>query len=63
MLRSLVGSEMCIRDRTKEKEGLELLEIAQKNRTKVIEAVSDDHGGEMLIGLGGIAVILRYKLT
>ena len=50
-------------EKTKEKEGLELLEMAQKNRTKVIEVSSHHHGGEMLIGLGGIAVILRYKLT
>ena len=47
----------------KEIEGLELLELAQKNRTDVIEVSSHHHGGEMLIGLGGTAVILRYKMT
>ena len=54
---------MLSSEKTKEKEGLEVLEIAQKNRTKVIEVSSHHHGGEMLIGLGGVAVILRYKLT
>jgi stalled ribosome rescue protein Dom34 len=48
---------------TKESEGLELLEMALKNRTEVIEISSHHHGGEMLIGLGGVAVVLRYKLT
>ena len=56
-------SILLISEKTKEKEGLELLELAQKNRTNVIEISSHHHGGEMLIGLGGIAVILRYKMT
>jgi stalled ribosome rescue protein Dom34 len=54
---------LLISEKTKENEGLELLALAQKNRTKVIEISSHHHGGEMLIGLGGTAVILRYKLT
>ena len=54
---------LMISDKTKEKEGLELLEVAEKNRTEVIEVSALHHGGEMLIGLGGVAVILRYKLT
>ncbi len=54
---------LLISEKTKEKEGLELLALAQKNRTKVIEISSHHHGGEMLLGLGGTAVILRYKLT
>ena len=56
-------SILLISEKTKELEGLELLEIAQKNRTKVVEVSPHHHGGEMLIGLGGMAVILRYKLT
>lgn len=56
-------SILLISEKTKEKEGLELLELAQQNRTDVIEVSSYHHGGEMLIGLGGTAVILRYKMT
>ena len=56
-------SILLISEKTKDVEGLELLELAQKNRTDVIEISSHHHGGEMLIGLGGTAVILRYKLT
>ena len=56
-------SILLISERTKEREGLELLELAQQNRTDVIEVSSHHNGGEMLIGLGGTAVILRYKMT
>ena len=56
-------SILLISEKTKEEDGLELLELAQKNRTDVIEVSSHHHGGEMLIGLGGTAVILRYKMT
>ena len=56
-------SLLLISEMTKESEGLELLEMALKNRTEVIEISSHHHGGEMLIGLGGVAVVLRYKLT
>ena len=56
-------SLLLISEMTKESEGLELLEMALKNRTEVIEISSHHHGGEMLIGLSGVAVILRYKLT
>jgi len=58
------GKEMIIlSEKTKTDEGRKLLKLAQKNRTEVIEVSSHHHGGEMLNGLGDIAVILRYKLT
>ena len=56
-------SLLLISEMTKESEGLELLQMALKNSTEVIEISSHHHGGEMLIGLGGVAVVLRYKLT
>ena len=58
------GKEMIIlSEKTKTDEGRKLLKLAQKNRTEVMEVSSHHHGGEMLNGLGDIAVILRYKLT
>ena len=58
------GEEMIIlSEKTKTDEGRKLLKLAQKNRTEVMEVSSHHHGGEMLNGLGDIAVILRYKLT
>lgn len=58
------AEEMLIMaEKTKSEEGRELLKLAEQNRTKVTEVSSHHHGGEMLNGLGDIAVILRYKLT
>ena len=58
------GKEMIIlSEKTKTDEGRKLLKLAQKNRTEVMEVSSHHHGGEMLNGLGDIAVILRYKVT
>ena len=55
--------EDILSEKTKTDEGRKLLKLAQKNRTEVMEVSSHHHGGEMLNGLGDIAVILRYKLT
>ena len=39
------------------------MKIADRNRTSIIEISSHHHGGEMLAGLGDMAVVLRYRLT
>ena len=54
---------LILSEKTKTKNSRKLLDLAEQNRTKVIEISSNHHGGEMLSGLGDIAVILRYRLT
>ena len=44
-------------------EGRNLLRLAEQKRTEIIEISSHHNGGEMLAGLGNIAVILRYRLA
>jgi len=39
------------------------MNLADRNRTSIIEVSSHHHGGEMLAGLGDMAVVLRYRLT
>ena len=56
-------SMLILSEKTRSKEGRMLLKLANQNRTEVIEISSHHHGGEMLSGLGDIAVVLRYKLT
>ena len=56
-------SVLILAEETRSKGGRKLLHLAEKNRSEVIEISSHHHGGEMLSGLGGVAVILRYKLT
>ena len=56
-------SMLIISEKTRTKEGRKLLNLAEQNRTAVMEISSHHHGGEMLSGLGEVAVILRYKLT
>ena len=56
-------SMLILSEKTKTKNSRKLLDLAEQNRTKVIEISSNHHGGEMLSGLGDIAVILRYRLT
>ena len=56
-------SMLIISEKTRTKEGRKLLNLAEQNRTAVTEISSHHHGGEMLSGLGEVAVILRYKLT
>ena len=54
---------LILSEKTRSDEGRLLLKLAEKNRTEIIEISSHHHGGEMLNGLGNIAVILRYRLT
>ena len=54
---------LILSEKTRTKEGRKLLRLAEQNRTNMIEISSHHHGGEMLSGLGDVAVILRYKLT
>ena len=56
-------SMLILSEKTRTKEGRKLLRLADQNRTNMIEISSHHHGGEMLSGLGDVAVILRYKLT
>ena len=56
-------SMLILSEKTRSKEGRMLLKLANQNRTEVIEISSHHHGGEMLSGLGDVAVVLRYKLT
>ena len=63
-IESGAAEEMLIlAEKTRTDEGRKLLNLAEKNRTNVIEISSHHHGGEMLNGLGDIAVILRYRMT
>ena len=63
-IESGAAEEMLIlSEKTRTDEGRRLLNLAEKNRTNVIEISSHHHGGEMLSGLGDIAVILRYRMT
>ena len=61
--RGAAESILMLSERTRTDEGRKLLKLANKTRTEVFEISSHHHGGEMLAGLGDIAVILRYKLT
>ena len=54
---------LILSEKTRTEEGRLLLKLAEDNRTEIIEISSHHHGGEMLSGLGNIAVILRYQLT
>ena len=54
---------LILSEKAKTEEGIELLNLAEQTRTKVIEISPHHHGGEMLTGLGDFAVILRYRLT
>jgi protein pelota len=54
---------LILSENTRTKEGRLLLKLAEDNRTEIVEISSHHHGGEMLNGLGNIAVILRYRLT
>ena len=56
-------SMLILSEKTRSKEGRKLLALADQNRTEIIEISSHHHGGEMLNGLGDIAVILRYRLA
>jgi len=56
-------SMLILSEKTRSKEGRKLLNLADKNRTSIIEVSSHHHGGEMLAGLGEVAVVLRYRLT
>ena len=63
-IESGAAEEMLIlAEKTRTNEGRKLLNLAEKNRTNIIEISSHHHGGEMLNGLGDIAVILRYRMT
>ena len=63
-IESGAAEEMLIlSEKTRTDEGRRLLNLAEKNRTNIIEISSHHHGGEMLSGLGDIAVILRYRMT
>ena len=54
---------LILSEKTRSEEGRKLLALADQNRTEIIEISSHHHGGEMLNGLGDIAVILRYRLA
>jgi protein pelota len=56
-------SMLILSEKTRSKEVRKLLNLANKNRTTIIEISSHHHGGEMLTGLGDVAVVLRYRLT
>ena len=56
-------SMLILSEKTRSKEGRKLLAQADQNRTEIIEISSHHHGGEMLNGLGDVAVILRYRLA
>jgi protein pelota len=56
-------SMLILSEKTRSKDGRKLLDLADKNRTPIIEISSHHHGGEMLTGLGDVAVVLRYRLT
>ena len=56
-------SMLILSEKTRSKNGRKLLALAEQNRTNIIEISSHHHGGEMLNGLGDVAVILRYRLT
>ncbi len=63
-IESGAAEEMLIlSEKTRTDEGRKLLKLAERNRTNIIEISSHHHGGEMLSGLGDIAVILRYRMT
>ena len=47
---------------TRSPQGRQLLALAEQARTEVIEVSPHHHGGEILVGLGGAAAVLRYKL-
>jgi len=61
--RGAAESILMLSEKTRTNQGRKLLEIANNTRTEVYEISAHHHGGEMLAGLGDIAVILRYKLT
>ena len=61
--RGAAESILMLSEKTRTDQGRKLLEIANNTRTEVYEISAHHHGGEMLAGLGDIAVILRYKLT
>ena len=63
ILAGAAESMLILSEKTRTKEGRKLLRLADQNRTNMIEISSHHHGGEMLSGLGDVAVILRYKLT
>ena len=63
ILAGAAESMLILSEKTRTKEGRKLLRLAEQNRTNMIEISSHHHGGEMLSGLGDVAVILRYKLT
>jgi len=56
-------SMLILSEKTRSKEGRKLMNLANRNRTSIIEVSSHHHGGEMLAGLGDMAVVLRYRLT
>ena len=56
-------SMLILSETTRSEEGRNLLRVAEQNRTEIIEISSHHNGGEMLAGLGNIAVILRYRLA
>ena len=56
-------SMLILSEKTRSKEGRKLMNLADRNRTSIIEISSHHHGGEMLAGLGDMAVVLRYRLT
>ena len=56
-------SMLILSEKTRSKEGRKLMNLADRNRTSIIEVSSHHHGGEMLAGLGDMAVVLRYRLT
>ena len=56
-------SMLILSETTRIEEGRNLLRLAEQNRTEIIEISSHHNGGEMLAGLGNIAVILRYRLA
>ena len=56
-------SMLILSETTRSEEGRNLLRLAEQNRTEIIEISSHHNGGEMLAGLGNIAVILRYRLA
>ena len=56
-------SMLILSEKTRTEEGRKLLALAEQNRTNTIEISSHHHGGEMLNGLGDVAVILRYRLA
>ena len=53
---------LILSENTRNDDGRSLLKIAENNRTEIVEISSHHNGGEMLAGLGNIAVILRYRL-